>query len=84
MLTRKQEFEKELENDKCCCCLPIVCGMKFLGFFMLLFNILGFIGMCVAMSKGVMPGFAVFLGVLTMLLQIGIIGGVGRWFVDSK
>ena len=58
--------------------------MKFLGFFMLLFNIVGFIGMCVAMSQGVMPGFAVFLGVLTMILQIGIIGGVGRWFVDTK
>ena len=33
-LQKQEEYEKELGEDKCCICIPIVCGMKVLSLVM--------------------------------------------------
>ena len=35
----KEDYEKELAEDKCCFCLPIVCGMKVLSAIIVIENL---------------------------------------------
>ena len=77
-------FEDEVENDTCCFCIPIVCGMKSLGLGMVASNALFLIVTIYMMAQGAMPGLAVFLGVVNIVLQLLIIFGVGSWVLDKE
>ena len=82
------EAERELNEDKCCFVLPIVGGMQTLGFVMLIFNFIGFIASLIAVGTGVenntLDSFSVVLGVIAMILNLLILGGIGKWFFDIK
>ena len=68
--------------------MPIVGGMQTLGFVLLVFNFLGFIASLIAVGTGIendtLPSLSVVLGVIAMILNVLILGGVGKWFFDVK
>ena len=57
--------------------------MKFLGFFMILGNACMAISMISAMAEGVMPGLAMAIAVINLVLCCGIVYGVGKWWCDK-
>ena len=77
-------FNDEVETDTCCFCIPIVCGMKALGIGMVASNALFLFVTIWMMSQGALPGPAVFLAVVNIVLQLLIIFGVGSWVLDKE
>ena len=76
-------FENEVENDTCCFCIPIVCGMKTLGLGMVAANAAFLVATIYMLAQGAMPGLGIFLAVVNMVLQAMIIFGVGSWVLDA-
>ena len=83
-LQKQEEYEKELDEDKCCICIPIVCGMKVLSLVMVINSLYAFGMLVQGLASGHTETFAMILSIVTMALQAGIIFGMGKWLLNQQ
>ena len=71
----------EAAEDKCCLCLPIVCGMKTLTILMILGNASAIIQ--ILSGLGSAGAIAIILGLANVVLSGGVIYLLGSWLCDD-
>merc|ERR1711959_569527 len=79
-----ERWEKELAEDKCCFCLPIVCGMKVLSAIIIVSNLFEVIQLLMRWAKEPegMTAFLIILSIGSLGLMGAIIFCMTSWFLD--
>ena len=75
-------IEDKLASDKCCCCIPIVPGMKILTFVMIVSCIAQVVGLVGAMNQGI-GSFLGLLSIVDIVFCLVIICYLGMWFKEN-